>query len=47
VGISRVIVENDTSAFRRRKWRSLNVLQGYVRDGRSLDDGNPLRATGL
>lgn len=29
------------------RWRSLNVLQGYVRDGRALDDGNPLRAAGL
>lgn len=29
------------------RWRSLNVLQGYVRDAQALDDGNPLRATGL
>jgi len=29
------------------RWRSINVLQGYVRSATSLDDGNPLRATGL
>ena len=29
------------------RWRSITVLQGYVRSAHALDAGNPLHATGL
>jgi hypothetical protein len=29
------------------RWRSVNMLQGYVRDVQALDAGNPPRTTGL
>jgi integrase len=29
------------------RWRSLAIVQGYVRSAQSLDQGNPVRAAGL
>jgi site-specific recombinase XerD len=29
------------------RWRSIAVLQGYVRDAQSLDEHNPVRVAGL
>lgn len=37
----------DVADRRPRPLAQLERLSGYVRDGRALDHGNPLRATGL